>query len=64
MKSDNVVERRYVEIGPEIGNNTVIERGLAKGERIVTEGFHKLNPGQKVRPVVLPPDTIGKKDEI
>ena len=51
VKPDSVVERRYVEIGPEIENNTVIERGLAKGESIVVEGFHKLNPGMKVNPV-------------
>ena len=51
VRPDSVVERRYVEIGPEIENNTVIERGLAKGEKIVVEGFHKLNPGMKVKPV-------------
>lgn len=51
VRPDNVVERRYVEIGPEVENNTVIERGLAKGEKIVVEGFHKLNPGMKVKPV-------------
>lgn len=51
VRSDSVVERRYVEIGPEIDNKTIIERGLAKGEKIVVEGFHKLNPGMKVKPV-------------
>ena len=51
VRPDSVVERRYVETGPEIENNTVIERGLAKGEHIVVEGFHKLNPGMKVNPV-------------
>ena len=58
VRPDSVVERRYVEIGPEIGNNTVIERGLVKGENIVVEGFHKLNPGRKVSPVVMMADTI------
>ena len=58
VRPDSVVERRYVEIGPEIENNTVIERGLAKGEKIVVEGFHKLNPGMKVNPVILLSDTI------
>lgn len=51
VRPDSVVERRYVEIGPEVDNNTVIERGLAKGEKIVVEGFHKLNAGMKVNPV-------------
>ena len=51
VRKDNVAEKRYVELGPETGNNTVIERGLAKGERIVTEGYHKLTHGMKVDPV-------------
>lgn len=51
VRPDSVAERRYVEIGPEVDNNTVVERGLAKGEKIVVEGFHKLNPGMKVKPV-------------
>lgn len=58
VRPDSIVERRYVEIGPEIENNTVIERGLGKGEKIVVEGFHKLNPGMKVRPVIIPTDSI------
>ena len=62
VRPDSIVERRYIEIGPEIGNNTVIERGLAKNENIVVEGFHKLKPGMKVKPVVA--DTIESKDEI
>ena len=27
----------------------VVERGLAEGEMVVAEGFHKLTPGMKVR---------------
>ena len=53
VRPDSIVERRYVEIGPELENNTVIERGLGKGEKIVVEGFHKLNPGMKVNPVTV-----------
>lgn len=51
VKSDGVVEKRYVEVGPETGNNTIIERGLSSGERIVTEGIHKLRHGMKVQAV-------------
>ena len=49
MRSDTTVERRFVELGPEFQNNVVVERGLVAGENIVTEGYHKLNPGMKVR---------------
>lgn len=48
MRKDSTVERRFIEIGPEIGNYVVVERGLSAGEFIVTEGYHKLNPGDKV----------------
>lgn len=51
MRRDSTVEKRFVELGPEIQNTTVVERGLNPGEMIVTEGFHKLTPGMKVRPV-------------
>ena len=51
VRPDSIVERRFVESGPEIDNNTVIERGLQKDEQIVVEGFHKLNHGMKVKPV-------------
>lgn len=49
VRADSTVEKRFVESGPEIDNNSiVIERGVARGERIVTEGIHKLRHGQKV----------------
>lgn len=49
MRRDSTVERRFIELGPEFGNNVVVERGLVPGESIVSEGFHKLTPGMKVR---------------
>ena len=50
MRRDSTVENRFIELGPEFGNNMVVERGLAAGEQVVVEGFHKLTPGMKVRP--------------
>ena len=47
LRNDGVAEKRFVETGPEVGNKTVIERGLLPGEQIVVEGYHKLNHGQK-----------------
>ena len=52
-------EKRFIELGPEFGNNWVVERGLVAGEQIVTEGFHKLTPGMKVRAQAAVP----KKEE-
>jgi len=57
VRPDSIIERRFVETGPEAGNNIVIERGLSAGENIVTEGFHKLRHGMKVQPVIARPDT-------
>ena len=51
VRPDNVVERRFIETGPEVGNNVVVERGLEKNEHIVVEGFHKLTHGMKVKRV-------------
>ena len=51
IRKDSIAEKRYVQTGPEIGNNTVIERGLGANEQIVVEGYHKLQPNVKVKPV-------------
>jgi len=50
VRPDSIVEKRFVETGPELGNSIVIERGLVQGEDIVTEGYHKLSHGMKVQP--------------
>ena len=51
MRRDSIAERRFIELGPEFGNNVVVERGIVPGEMLVTEGYHKLTPGVKMRPV-------------
>lgn len=50
VRPDSVVEKRFIETGPEIDNSIIVERGLAPDERIVVEGFHKLRHGAKVKP--------------
>lgn len=51
IRRDDVAEKRFVQMGPEIGNNVVIERGLGENERVVIEGYHKLVPGTKVHAI-------------
>lgn len=51
VRPDNIVERRFIETGPEVGNTVVVERGLDKNEHIVVEGYHKLAHGMKVKRV-------------
>ena len=49
-----IAEKRFIELGPETGNKTVVERGLLPGEQIVVEGYHKLAHGQKARTADVP----------
>lgn len=48
VRPDSVVEKRFIELGPEITNKVVVERGLGSSEQIVVEGFHKLSHGLRV----------------
>ena len=66
MRRDSTVERRFIELGPEFQNQVVVERGLVANENIVTEGFHKLTPGMKVKPVeptVMPAAEVTEQTE-
>ena len=56
VRADSIVEKRFIETGPEIGNNIVVERGLAADERVVVEGYNKLSHGIKVSPVEVVPE--------
>ena len=51
MKRGGIVEKRFIQTGPEVENTTVVERGLNPGEVIVVEGEHKLSHGMKVEAV-------------
>lgn len=47
---DSIVEKRYIETGPEQDNKIVVTRGLTVNENIVVEGYQKLTRGQRVIP--------------
>ena len=51
IRPDSIAERRMIELGPEVDNRVIVERGVVPGEKIVVEGFHKLTHGDKVDPV-------------
>lgn len=63
VRPDSIVERRFIETGPEVDNNVIVERGLAVGENIVVEGFHKLSHGMKVDPVMTPVNAKKENEE-
>ena len=50
VNGENVVEQRKVEVGPVVGDLTVIEKGLKADDRVVTAGILRAVPGQKVDP--------------
>jgi multidrug efflux system membrane fusion protein len=49
VKPDMTVESRPVVTGMNIGDGVVIDKGLAAGEQVVTEGQLRLVPGAKVQ---------------
>jgi multidrug efflux system membrane fusion protein len=51
VKPDNTVELRIVATGRAFGNKMVIEKGVAPGDTVVTDGQLFLFPGAKVRAV-------------
>lgn len=46
---DGSVAARPVQLGGQVGGNWVIKSGLKAGERIITDGWQKVQPGQKVQ---------------
>jgi membrane fusion protein, multidrug efflux system len=48
VKPDSTVQPRPVELGRRLANDTIITKGLAPGERVVTDGQLRLVPGSRV----------------
>jgi len=51
VKPDQSVEPRIVTVGALVGRKVVIEKGVAPGETVVTDGQLRLFPGARVKPV-------------
>jgi membrane fusion protein, multidrug efflux system len=51
VNDDNTVSVRVVKLGPTEGETTVIESGVAPGERVVTDGADKLREGARIEPI-------------
>ena len=48
VNADSVAEPRRIELGPASGDLTVINTGLAEGDRVVTDGQYKLQANARV----------------
>jgi multidrug efflux system membrane fusion protein len=51
VKADQTVEPRPVIVGPSHGNKVIIQKGIAAGESVVTDGQLRLFPGAHIQPV-------------
>jgi multidrug efflux system membrane fusion protein len=61
VNADSVVEPRRIELGPASGNLTVINAGLAEGDRVVTDGQYKLQVNTRVT-ILSPPMAANEPD--
>lgn len=58
---DNKVVMRYLTVGPAIGSNWVVFKGIQAGELVMLEGMQKAGPGSTVKVVIknnVTPKTI------
>jgi membrane fusion protein (multidrug efflux system) len=51
----NKVAERRITASRQIGQDWVVEQGLAEGERVITDGLQKVRPGAPVQPVEAAP---------
>jgi len=51
VKPDQTVEARNVTVGSNFGNKVTIQKGVAPGETVVTDGQLRLFPGAHIKPV-------------
>lgn len=51
LDEENRVERRAIELGPQINQFFVVRQGLKAGDRVVVDGIQHIRPGIQVAPV-------------
>jgi RND family efflux transporter MFP subunit len=61
VNKDDVVEKRYVQLGEVLGGLRVITSGITAEDRVVVGDLWRVNPGQKVSPQLTSIDTSGAR---
>ncbi len=56
VSADGKVEERVLELGTGIGNNWLVSKGIADGDRVVVEGIQNARPGASVQAVEVTVD--------
>ncbi|MGO9133186.1 MAG: efflux RND transporter periplasmic adaptor subunit [Methylovirgula sp.] len=59
VKPDMTVEMRPITSGGTADGETLVEKGLASGEKIIVDGQYKLQPGMKVQPIAPAERPVG-----
>ena len=59
VKDDDTVDRRTITVGKTQDEKTVVVTGLVAGDRVVTEGLDRLQPGAKIMSKTPVPTTEG-----
>jgi membrane fusion protein, multidrug efflux system len=56
LNAEGKAEQRDVVMGPRIGENWLVEKGLKVGDRVIVDGVQRLRPGVPVKPSAYKPD--------
>ena len=62
VNKDNKVEKRDIEVGDEGTSQSVVRKGLASGDRVVTTGQYRLTEGAPVNPRNANPPPLPDKE--
>lgn len=57
VNDENIVEQRTVQLGSQVDDLIVIEKGLEDGEQVVVNGLQRARPGAKVKPIPAEPSS-------
>ena len=49
VNSQSLVEARSVETGQNVGDQTLVTKGLTEGEQLIVAGLQKIRPGVPVK---------------
>ena len=59
VKEDNKAEFRKIKVGKSIDGETIIEKGLAPGERVIVAGQYRVQPGSVVTATIASSESSG-----
>ncbi len=61
VNPDNTIKIQEVKVGPKVGSDWVILKGLEAGQTIIYEGLQKVRSGMKVMPKTVDPESTTNK---